>query len=230
MIVSVHIPKTGGTSFRHMLQAHFGPRLLLDYGDWPELDTPEAQAHHRRRRDEMMGRLGAISTDYDVVHGHFAATKYSDLFSTIRMLCFVRDPYQHAMSAHDYGKRSAASSVPTDHPGIRQFRDMRMTLLDMIETHPNLQSRYLRNVSLDDFAMIGLTEYFEESIKLFRAIFGIDLGATIARENINPDREGAAHQVAPEVREAIDRHCCEDIDLYRGAKERFLYLMKRYEP
>ena len=35
MLISVHIPKTGGTSFGAMLARHFGPRLLRDYDDRP---------------------------------------------------------------------------------------------------------------------------------------------------------------------------------------------------
>jgi hypothetical protein len=41
MIVSIHVPKTAGTSFRFRLEAAFGARLPCDYGDWLEIRMPE---------------------------------------------------------------------------------------------------------------------------------------------------------------------------------------------
>lgn len=35
MIVSVHIPKAGGTSFRELLQKEYGSGLMLDCDDKP---------------------------------------------------------------------------------------------------------------------------------------------------------------------------------------------------
>jgi hypothetical protein len=35
MLISVHIPKTGGTAFGAVLERAYGARLLRDYGDRP---------------------------------------------------------------------------------------------------------------------------------------------------------------------------------------------------
>lgn len=58
-IVSIHVPKTGGTSFIEILRGHFGDKLLLDYG----LNESDSIAPFQ---------AGA----FDCVHGHFPATKY----------------------------------------------------------------------------------------------------------------------------------------------------------
>ena len=49
-IVSVHIPKTAGWSFRTGLLSAFGERLLLDYSDRPLDGTPSARWRRLRAR------------------------------------------------------------------------------------------------------------------------------------------------------------------------------------
>jgi hypothetical protein len=81
MIISVHIPKTAGTSFGEDLNGAFGARLFADYGDWPEVATPEGQAHNEQRRAEVLARLDEIAGRFDAIHGHFTAGKYLNVFS-----------------------------------------------------------------------------------------------------------------------------------------------------
>lgn len=234
MIISVHIPKTAGRSFAHLLQERFGARLLSDYGDWLEVKTPEAEAHNRRRRHEVIAKLDRIRADYDIIHGHFRASKYLHLFPAMKMLCFVRDPYQHTISAYEQARRFPTRPDRRDeHPAIRRFQQERMSLLDFIEAFPNHQSIYVENVSLDEFAMIGLTEQYEKSIALFRALTGVDLRSMAERRNVNPARDGLArddlaYEIAPELRKTIDRYRSEDVELYRRAQERFAELTRRH--
>ena len=49
-IISVHIPKTAGSSFLAGLQSVFGERLLLDYSDRPLDGTPSARWRRLRTR------------------------------------------------------------------------------------------------------------------------------------------------------------------------------------
>jgi hypothetical protein len=80
MIVSIHIPKTAGTSLQDDLTQIFGDRLLRDYDDWPESTTPEATANNERRRAAMLADAGLITERYDAIHGHFLAGKYAGVF------------------------------------------------------------------------------------------------------------------------------------------------------
>jgi hypothetical protein len=230
MIISVHIPKTAGRSFQHLLQKRFVARMLSDYGDWLESNTPEAEAHNRRRRQEVIAKLETFSAEYDIIHGHFRASKYLRLFPTMKMLCFVRDPYQHTISAYEQAQRFPTRPDRTDeHPGIRRFQEEQMTLLDFIEAFPNHQSLYVANISLDEFAMIGITEQYEKSIALFGFVFGVDLQRMAQRRNVNPARDSSAYDIPPDVRKAIDRYRGEDVELYRRAQERFAFLARQHD-
>ena len=73
MLVSVHIPKTGGSSLRRsVLEPFFGDRLLLDYHDAPL----SRDAAERNRKALAWKPSPDLLDRYDCVHGHFLATKY----------------------------------------------------------------------------------------------------------------------------------------------------------
>ncbi len=224
MIVSVHIPKTAGRSFQHDLAQTFGERLLADYGDWPELTTPEATAHNERRRAAMLAQAESIADRYDAIHGHFTTRKYANAFPVTALVTIVRDPYQHAVSSYE----QAVRLVGVPHPGHRRFKETRMTLLDFIEAFPNHQSVYLGGTPLEELAMIGLTERYARSVALFEAMFGITMPRAKVRRNVNPAKYGAAYDIPPDVRRAVERYRVEDIALYHRARERFAKLCAAY--
>src|SRR5580704_16722666 len=135
MIISVHIPKTAGVSFLDDLRHAYGERVFADYGDWPELRTPDGRGHNERRRAAMLAASGEFASRYDVIHGHFAARKYVDVFTETALVTFVRDPYQHAVSTYEHAVRDEAGS----HPGHRAFKEGHMTIVDLVEAYPNHQ-------------------------------------------------------------------------------------------
>jgi hypothetical protein len=224
MIVSVHIPKTAGTSFNVDLAQVFGARIMYDYGDWPESSTPEAADHNEGRRADMLADAERIGERYDAIHGHFVAPKYAGVFPVTALVTMVRDPYQHTVSTYEHASRDHATS----HPGFRLFKEQRMTILDFIEAFPNHQALYIGGMPLDAFAMIGLTERYEQSIALFEAIFGIAMPRAKVPQNVNPAKRGAEYEIAPEVRRAVERSRAEDIALYEHARERFAKLCSAY--
>jgi hypothetical protein len=224
VIISVHIPKTAGTSFLKDLSEVLGPRLLDDYGDWPETATAEGRAHRDQRRAEVLACADRYVQQYDAIHGHFTARKYVDVFAEPALVTFVRDPYQHAISTHEHATRLAHSP----HPDHRTVKEQNMTVVNLVEAFPNHQALYLDGIPIDEFAMVGLAERYEQSVALFEAIFGITMPRVSARRNANPAKQTDEYAIPPEVRQAVDRHRAEDVDLYRRASERFDALCAAY--
>jgi hypothetical protein len=224
MIISVHIPKTAGTSFNFDLAQVFGHRLLRDYGDWPESTSPEGAAHNERCRADMLADAERIGRQYDAIHGHFVAAKYAGVFPITALVTMVRDPYQHAVSTYEHATRVSASP----HPGFRLFKEARMTLLDFIEAFPNHQALYFGGMSVEEFAIVGVTERYRQTVALFEAVFGVAMPGQSARQNVNPGKRGVEYEIAPEARRAIERCRPEDIALYRHGCERFAKLCSAY--
>lgn len=224
MILSIHIPKTAGQSFRLRLESTFASRALADYGDWVGVDTPDAVARRECRMEEMWARRDKLLRDYDVIHGHFIADKYIGLFPTTEFAAFFRDPYQQAISHYQYALRHPE----IDHPAIKLIHGTRMGILEFIAAFPNIQSRFLGSLAVEDLAMVALFEQYERGVALFEAVFGCKLPPQTSCENVNPDRQGDAYPIDAAVRKAVDVHRAGDLDAYRRAQEKFERLSARH--
>ncbi|MGH9688849.1 MAG: hypothetical protein ACRD5K_17345 [Candidatus Acidiferrales bacterium] len=218
MILSLHVPKAAGNSFRQLLQAGFGERLMLDYGDWAGFKVPEALERCRLRTVAMRGRRDELLEKYDIIHGHFVTDKYLGLFPKQEIVAFFRDPYQQAVSHYCFLLRNPQR----EHLEEKMLHEAKMTLHDYLawDAFRDQQSQYLGTVSIDDLAMVGLSEEFYKSVHLFNSVFGCDLrGESFL--NVNPDHQGADYKIDRDVRKAVEKYRAADIDLYRRAKEIF---------
>jgi hypothetical protein len=224
LIVSIHIPKAAGQSFRIRLQSTFGSRALIDYGDWAGVDTPEAVARRESRTAEMRARKEELLRDYDVIHGHFAPEKYIGLFPTTEFAAFFRDPYQQAISHYQFLWRHPE----IDHPAVKRIHETRMSLLEFIAAYPDIQSRFLGQIAVEDLAMVGLLEQYERGVALFEAVFGRKLAPETTRENVNPNRQSDAYPIDPAVRKAVEIYRAGDLEVYYRARERFGRLLAHY--
>jgi hypothetical protein len=224
MIVSVHVPKTAGTSFRALLHAAYGPRLFLDYGDWAGYTTPQAIAHRAVRRREMQGRCEHLIAHHDVIHGHFVADKYAELFPTTDFVAFFRDPYQQAISSYAY----LLNNPHIDHPAVKIFHAEKMSLHEYVrwEATSNPQTQVLGSVPLSGFTFVGLTEELSRGVALFNSLFAQNLSVP-GHENTNPARGPGDYSLWPDIRKAIEQHRAADIDLYARAKETFTRLARQ---
>ncbi len=101
MIISLHTPKTGGNSFRNVLQFHFGDRLFLDYGDFPinkNLQCRTADAIEKGKEIEL--RKLEIRQRFQCIHGHFLARKYAAFMGNehVKFVTWLRDPLERLAS------------------------------------------------------------------------------------------------------------------------------------
>ena len=218
MILSVHVPKAGGNSFRELLQNEFGERLMRDYGDWAGFRVPEALERGRIRTEQMRGRRDELLEKYDIIHGHFAPDKYLGLFPKEEYVAFFRDPYQQSVSHYWFLVRNPQR----EHLEEKMLHDAKMTLHDYLrwEAFHNQQTQYLGSLSIEDLSMVGLSEEFYKSVELFNATFGCNLrGESFL--NVNPDHQGVPYKIDDDVRKLVDKYRAADVENYRLAKELF---------
>ncbi len=218
MILSIHVPKAAGNSFRVLLEAGFGARMMKDYGDWAGCRVPEALERSHRRSLEMRSRRDELLEKYDVIHGHFAADKYLGLFPIENFVAFFRDPYQQALSHYYFLLRNPER----DHPEERLFHEAKMSLHDYLawEAFQDQQTQYLGSLSVDDLAMVGLSEEYYRSVDIFNSMFGCNLRGD-SFMNVNPDTQGGVYKISHDVRLAVERYRAADIETYRLARETF---------
>lgn len=220
IVISVHIPKTGGTSFRHVLEDTYKGRIFEDY-DWNKRPAPLDGRLLQGTDDEIRKALKGVSC----IHGHFAAEKYLRLreidgFRPI-FITWLRDPVERAVSSY-YFLRTNPSGLPLDKMPAWE-RDAATMSVDefLLNTRygANRQAAQLRNVPIEQFDFIGLTEAYDASIEVFSHLFrkGRALPA-MPVERKNPDRKGDRYDIPATVRKALVDMNANDVALYRYGK------------
>jgi hypothetical protein len=212
MIVSVHIPKTGGLSFKTLLMAHFGDRLLLDYHDHP---MNKNGAVRNIIAILLMFNTKNIAQKYDCVHGHFLPVKYR-LLRKKSFVIWLRDPASRLASRYYHWKRKINQDGSTKVGFIKNI-NISFEEFCTFKRHQNLYAKYLWGVKLDRFDFVGITENYENSIEVFRRMFEIDNSVQIKNKNINPDKKTGSYSLSAELRDYICKTNFLDYAIYRKA-------------
>lgn len=220
MIVSVHIPKTAGVSFRTGLRQRFGDRLLLDYGDSPLSGSLSDRWRRLRRRVEVHRRAGEITSSYDAVHGHFAASKYQPLGDRVALCAFFRDPVERLISQYRYWQRTP---YPDNRMWARMHADnMSPGQLASLPRQRGIYRLFTAGLPMERFAFVGITEEYRASLALFKAMFDIDLPFHRLNTGGQADNDVDLRDRS-EVRAAQRKN----LEIYEAARRRFDLLCRR---
>ncbi|RUL66828.1 hypothetical protein EKH79_03185 [Dyella dinghuensis] len=214
-LISVHLPKTAGTSFRLSLREYFGEGYRDDYADG---------GLHRSTRDRCTLAIAAARTidaqglgDVACIHGHFMPVKYL-LLSTRSPLTYVtwlRDPIERLLSHYYYWQESydKATSAPHHRQVIEEGWTLEQFCLS--ERFRNLYTQYLWGFPLESFAFIGITEFYREDIVEFGERF---LGHALPLHRLN----ASVHSQLPKCfdkafLQRVRAFHSADVQLYRRA-------------
>lgn len=238
MLVSIHMPRTGGTSFAAILKANFGKILEIS---------------ERQGMLDFLQMSPEERCSYPVAAGHmpFGLGNYVNV--PCRYVVFLREPVDHTISAYYYVLRTpsnpqhALASKMTlreyvesdiwwinDNQQTRRLADDDWT--EVITNGPNWMNRQscdaelLRHskATLDRCHFVGIYERYEESVRLCCDRFGLTY-TTIPHLNSTPGRS-AVQDLDPEVRAVIRERRRFDLELYEHAVGRFESLTAPVSP
>ena len=163
-LLSLHVPKTGGTSFRRVLRKWFKNRCLFFY--------PERN----------IGDLGHQLLPNGCVHGHFNRQLGFGLESIFtanqQMITFLRDPVEQHKSLYRFKMQmlqSGVSSWDWKAKGVPRgidhfFEEYEPTALLHLPT--GLTANSYKRVISENFIHIGVLEQKEESMKIIAEKLG----------------------------------------------------------
>jgi hypothetical protein len=221
MFISIHIPKTGGTTLGYIFDYGMRRRIFYDYS--------VARGPLFREERALLGHHKPFLTArFDIIHGHFPYRKYADLFPDAFFVTCLRDPlartlsnYRHLLEEGD-PSHFLYADIQSGAMGLSEYAELPQVR--------RAQTQYLEGRPIDAFHHLGLTERLAESIYHFQVLFNFDrndpymnLEGEASVPNTNPG--SARHAIAPKFDKAtLDKTRSlleEDYDLYARATALF---------
>jgi len=211
-IVSLHMPKTAGTTFADMLARSVGSsNFNSDYDDKP-LHAPLVACRLAALKAGLWGaRLDAGSC----VHGHFLAYKYRrTLLDGGAFVTWLRDPVERLRSHYDFWRdRHQPSFSEVTHQRMLD-ENWSFERFALGREMRNVYSRFLWRFPLTNFAFVGITEHFEEDLKAFTERFSRFSGIPSTPQNQRADHPP---RIDRELVNRIERWHASDMALYNQA-------------
>jgi Sulfotransferase family len=200
MIISVHVPKCAGTSFRSVLGDVCGARIWYNYGTIFSRD---------QARPEL------VPPGVNFIHGHFLADAFDDLYPGSRLVTWVRHPVERLVSNYRHFLRTPDMRDDC----CRALHERKLSLCEFadLDWMQNEASRYLAGKPVEDFEFIGVSERFGESVSQFCETFGFREPAKIPHENANPGRMSERYELTRAEWEHILRRNSADLAWYNKA-------------
>jgi hypothetical protein len=217
LIVSIHVPKTGGETFRDILEELTDGHLQRDYGDRPLAPLT------LRQRVKLATSRPHLEPGTRAVHGHFIATKYWRRYPDARYMAWLREPVERLASHYHYWKRKPDMKNATCRRLIDE--DLSMEAFAALPEMRDVQARFLGELPVSKLAFVGLIERYDESMELFRRSFYPDLPVAAEQQNVNPERSGDRYELDPAIRAAIADLNATDMRLHPEVQARFAELL-----
>lgn len=205
-IIFVHIPKTAGTSFRSAANEYYGnDKILNDYGYESEETSEAVLKHYYQNEDANL--LRDASKSFQLISGHYPASRYSEIFEDAPVVAFIREPIARVVSEYNHfcnlnGYTGSFRSFYSD------------------EVYQNRQHKLLTGLSLKELAFVGITDEYDLSLSIFNDLFE----ANLQSQSINKGhyQNNSLEDLSKEEVDEITDLNQKDIALYQAAKEMLL--------
>lgn len=200
-LLFLHIPKTAGTSFRNGAVKRLGAsHCQFDYGLKSPDTTALVREHVYQTPDLFRLRAELEKTGSRLLAGHFGLNLYGPLFRSGKMLAFCRDPREQLLSHFAHATRLNGYSG---------------TLTEFLASPAGggCQSRVFGQVPPQAIGFIGVTERYEESLRVIRETLGLEVKPMV--HNANPERNGTGkYSVPEEAASALAAAVAKDMPVY----------------
>jgi hypothetical protein len=210
-LVSIHIPKTAGTSFRNILKAVYGDKNVARF---------DISMRGVVRLNEQAFEKDRLPS-FKVLHGHFSyeaiVSRYK-LPEEVPLITWVRDPVQRVISNYLYLESRLIDILQEEKHDLHILEKMQRSLVEYarVEINRNRQSKFLKGASLDRFFFIGITENFERDLRFLGEKLKWDKQPELLHHNIT---ETNPRKFSQEELDEIRSLNMEDVKLYDSILE-----------
>lgn len=217
VLVSMHLPKTAGTSFRKSLIERFGRKMIVCYRGQAysqadvifEFSGPvlmDLSPDDQKKLNEYCRKNGSRC-----FHGHFSLTPIWGVIDNPVYITFIREPFDRMISAFNYLRKSRPGAA--DHFTFEKF-------IEHDKTKNVYQSLGLAD-HFDDMHFVGITEQFNRSLLLLEKKFPYIGKLSSERANVSDKKSFSIDDVDDSLLEKFVDYNYIDLELYDKALARF---------
>lgn len=223
MIVSLHTPKAGGSSFKLILEKEFGDKLLSDYKDIP-INKPVEERLADVKRNRLVNYLYRNKWNslrgIECIHGHFLPYKYIDLAKkdSVSFITWFRDPLERLGSHYYYWQRAynPKKSAPLHKKVVEE--EWSFEAFCFSEEMRNFYSKFLWSFPIEKFAFIGIVEHYTDDVVFFFNKFLKKDVVEIPKVNVNNNIETYINDTT--LKQELKKFHAEDYKMYEYALEK----------
>ena len=168
-LISVHIPKTAGTSFRHSLQSAYSKKAVA------RLDIHLED--ERIRLDEQAFEQKQFPSRLKVLHGHFSPhllRKHFSLNGNTPVITWLRDPVERVASNYFYLEKRLREELQEERKQLNILSKMQRSLLEYAQAdlNRNRMHKFLHGMALEEFAFVGIQDHYSEDLAQLAKLMG----------------------------------------------------------
>jgi hypothetical protein len=209
-LISIHIPKTAGTSFRNTLCGVYGQDAVV------RLDIGLIRQETMIR--EQVYDAPELPPGIAVLHGHFSYPRLTERFPidpALPVITWLRDPVERVISNYFYLAKRLAEELNEEGRGLNILNRMQRTLLEYARYEPaqNRISKFLEGLALEDLHFVGLVEHYDEDLARLATLMGWPEVPVFTHNRTGKDTS----IVTDAEREEIRALNTEDVALYEKA-------------
>ncbi len=199
-IVSVHFPKAGGSSLRIQLESMLGESLLQDY------------AHHPLG-PHAMEEVDELPCKYKMVHGHFRASRYSNLKNRF-LFTILRNPVENLISIYFFWR----DFPPSDNSWHLKFLNEKPSIVEFARYAPlrrHMSDAYFGGFDMKAFDFIGFHEARREDYLKLGALTSLPLSGEVhTNRTENGHEERAAIMSSQKTMRELEDLLADDLTFY----------------
>ena len=243
LVIFMHVPKTAGTSLRHIVQSQFQPNHVFEFYNL-KTQPPKVRKGIEKYNNLTEARKKSIK----FVSGHVGFGLHEFLSRPCTYITVLRDPVERVISYYYFLLRNQNAIVKDK------------TLLEFVKTcggvH-NSMTCYLSGLTLQAqlqgydaklksqqfdqetltkaklnltnyFKVVGFVDRFDETCMLLKQVLGWSIPSFYVKKNV-AKHSNVSREIPPETLSLIHKFNELDLSLYSYAREKFTEMIQQQD-